>query len=331
MTLYYYLEFQKDSRYQLQAMRYNSINSYLKEKFGEKVYKVSLEIDVTCPVRDGSKGTDGCLFCSSKSVEPLSPISSSQEIKEQLQSGIKYIKKRHGAGKFIAYFQNHSNTYAKPSTLEDYFSEAINHPDIVGLAVSTRPDCIPADVVDLLTDLNKRTFMWVELGLQTANDYMLQFLERRHSVDDFVEATKRLHRQEIDICAHIILGLPDERDEDILKTALLLNELKIEGVKIHNLHVLKETKLEDLFNDGKVTLPSLNEYARRVAFFLENLDPKILIHRLNSHSPRRVTVAPDWSVNKLATFNAVEDELKRQDTWQGKSLGYSSLGKILNA
>lgn len=300
------------------SVRYNAINAYLKEKFGEKVYKVSLEINVTCPVRDGTKGREGCLFCHPKSIHPLSTKTPNLSVKEQLIEGIKYVRKRHGAKKFIAYFQNHSNTYGETERLTKEYTEAIQSPEVVGIAISTRPDCLSDSIIKSLSEINKEKFLWVELGLQTADNDTLKFLRREHTVQDFIDATEKLHREGIAVCAHVILGLPGEHEKSILQTISLINNLHVEGIKIHNLHILKGTAIENLYNEGKIDLISLDEYAKRVVFMLEHLDPKILIHRLNSHSTKELTVAPDWSINKLATFNAVENELKKRNTWQGK-------------
>jgi hypothetical protein len=299
-------------------MRYNAIHVHLKERFGGKVYKVSLDIGTTCPVKDGAKGEAGCIYCNSDSLVPLITGSGGPTIRKQLTDGIEYIRGRHGTDKVISYFQHNTNTYANPFELERHFYEAIDHPNVVGLAISTRPDAISDEVLTLLSRLNRKTFLCVELGLQTANNEMLSFLKRGHTVEDFIGTTTSLHDRNISVCAHIILGLPSETESDLLNTASLINELEVEGVKIHNLHVLRETRLEELYREGEIELISLEEYAKRVVFTLEHLNPKVLIHRVNSHSTRELTVAPDWSINKLATFNAVEAELKKQDTYQGK-------------
>lgn len=302
-------------------MRYRALNTYLKSVFGEKVFKVSIDMGAACPTRDGSKGSGGCIFCNPAGMKAVSETETGAlpPISRQLIEGIEYIKSRHKARKFISYFHQHTNTYGAIPQLSSSFAEALDHPDVVGLAISTRPDCIPEEAVDLLSFFNKKTFMWVELGLQTANDDILKFLGRGHTVVDFSDAVIRLHERGISVCAHIMIGLPGETDDDIIKTIRLINSLKVEGIKIHNLHVLKNTPLEKMYNDGKIRLLSLDEYAKKVVLALKHLDPKVLVHRFNSHSPRHLTVAPEWSVNKLATFNAVEAELERQDARQGSS------------
>ncbi|MBI2093025.1 MAG: TIGR01212 family radical SAM protein [Deltaproteobacteria bacterium] len=296
--------------------RYNSIGNYLKQKFGAKVFKVSLNGNFSCPNRDGIKGTGGCIYCNPESNRPF--ISQGNTIKEQLLEGIEYAKKRHQAAKFISYFQHYSNTYADPKELKSLYNDAISDPDVAGLAISTRPDCLTADILDLLSEINQKTFLWLELGLQTANDATLRTLNRHHSVKDFENAAILAVKNGIKICAHIILGLPGETRSDLLNTIELLNNLKIWGVKIHNLHVLKETELAKMYARGEIRILELQEYASMVVDCLELLDPKILIHRFNSHSPKDLTIAPEWSVNKLAILNSVHNELLKRGTWQGR-------------
>lgn len=308
------------------TMRYNGINGVLKTHFGEKVYKISIDIPVNCPNRDGLFNQNGCIYCNPDSNLATTFSGRDIPISRQIDEGIQYIKGRHHAKKFIAYLQNYSNTYAPTEKLAKWYGEAIHHPDIVGLAVSTRPDCISSSALDLLTELNKKTFLWVELGLQSANDEMLIFLNRGHTVEQFIETVKRLHKRKIRVCAHVIIGLPNESYEDLDNIINLINGEKIGGIKIHNLHVLKNTFLEELFNDGKIKLIDLEEYTKRVIYVLERLDPKVVIHRFNSHSPKDLTVEPKWSINKLSTFNAVEAGLKKQDTFQGKFYRQPSLG-----
>ncbi len=296
--------------------RYRSINTFLKEKFGERVYKISLGASFTCPNRDGTKSRGGCLFCNPESNHPGRSIET--PIAEQLENGVKEVLRRHHATKFIAYLQHYSNTYGDAAKLRRVYSEAVSHKDVVGLAVSTRPDCLDDVALEALKEINKKTFLWVELGLQTSNDATLRFLERHHTSCEFVEAARKLREAGIMTCAHIILGLPHETRNDVFKTVALLNDEKIDGVKIHNLHVLKNTPLEKLYNDGAFQVLGLDEYAALVVDCLERFSPQMLIHRFNSHSPRALTVAPAWSVNKLATLNAVHAELARRDTFQGK-------------
>lgn len=301
--------------------RYNSINGALKERFGCKVFKVSLETGFGCPNRDAASGRAGCAFCSEEAYVTADVHAGGpgrMSIRESLLCGIEYVKRRHNASKFISYFQSGTNTYGPVEKLKEILEAAIDHPDVVGLAVGTRPDCLSADHIELLAGLSKRTMLWVELGLQSSKEDTLRLINRGHSVKDFSSAAKKLKEKGIPVVAHVILGLPGESVEDMVGTARFLNDEKMDGVKIHNLHVLKGTRIEEWYREGKVTVPDLQTYAGWVVDLLEHLDPSMLIHRVNGHAPRDITVAPAWSINKLAIFNAVERELERRDSWQGK-------------
>ncbi len=312
----------------MQKVRYNAINEVLKKRFGCKVFKVSLESGLSCPNRDGTVGRNGCAFCSEASyltaVDAGKTVLPEKSIMEALAEGIEYVRRRHGAAKFISYFQSGTNTYGPAEKLRPIFEASIDHPDVVGLAIGTRPDCIAMEHANLLEELSKKTMLWVELGLQSAKNAILKLINRGHTVEDFSKAAGILRTKNISVVAHVILGLPGESLDDMLKTAEFLNNEGVDGVKIHNLHVLKGTKLEKLYNDGKVEVPDLETYAGWVASFLERLKPSIVVHRVNGHAPRNITVAPEWSVNKLAIFNAVERELDRRNSRQGHCLASTS-------
>lgn len=297
--------------------RYNKVNNALKKRFGCKVYKVTLESGCGCLGK--------CIFCSQGAYDPLKKTLNKKidrdSIQEMLLGGINYVRRRHqNTAKFISYFQDGSNSTGPVEKLREIFYAAIDHPDVVGLAVSTRPDTVSDELLHLFEELSKKTMLTIELGLQSANERTLELINRGHTTKEFEETSRKLIERKIDVCAHIILGLPEERAEDMKNTALFLSKLKISGVKIHNLHVIKGTKLEDLYSAGKVTIPNIETYAGWAVDFIELLDPSIIIHRVNGHAPRKVTIAPKWSVNKLAVMNAVERELERRDTWQGKKL-----------
>jgi len=247
--------------------------------------------------------------------------SNSNDIEANLKNGIEYVKKRHkNTGNFIVYFQKDSNTNKPADELRQIFFRAIDHPDIVGLSIATRPDCIDDFNIELLKDLSKQTMLIVEMGLQTANDQHLKQLNRGHTVLDFEKTAKKLLSNDIHVCAHVIIGLPDESEKEILNTATFLNRIRISGVKIHNLHILKSTVMEKWYNEGKIKLLDLNTYAKLTVDFIEHLNSSIIIHRVNGHAPKHITVAPEWSINKLAILNAVNKEFARRDTWQGKKL-----------
>lgn len=301
--------------------RYNSINPWLFKRFGERVFKVSLENGCPCPNRDGTLGTKGCIYCNPKGYFPATAPERGgrgKPISEQLREGIEYIGRRHGARRVISYFQSGSNTNAPANALAPIFEEAIAHPAVVGLAVSTRPDCIEVEHIDVFRRLARKTFLWVELGLQSCHDETLRRIGRGHDAESFLKAWGMLSAAGIPVCAHVILGLPGETREMMTQTACFLSHQPIWGIKIHNLHVLSGTELERQYRTGAVSIPSLDTYAGWVADVLEVLGPAIVVHRVNGHSPRGLTIAPAWSVNKLAILNAVEREMERRDSWQGK-------------
>lgn len=301
--------------------RYNSLNAWLKNIFGERVFKVSLDASLSCPNRDGTFGVTGCAYCNLDSLFPATAPDGSacnMSIEAQLKEGVEYMAKRHHAKKFISYFQSGSNTHAPATKLRPVFAAALNHDDVVGLAVSTRPDCIEDEHIELFRELSLKTkVLWVELGLQSAHDSTLGIIERGHDVACFTNALRRLQSAGIKVCAHVILGLPGENHQMMMETADYLTREKVWGVKIHNLHILKGTKFAGLYKAGKINIPTLEEYASWVADFLERLSPEIIIHRVNSHSPRSLTIAPEWSVNKLDIFNAVDRELEKRGSGQG--------------
>ncbi len=301
--------------------RYNSINAWLRERFGERVYKVAIEAGLGCPNRDGSTGLEGCTFCHPEALRPSTSKGKSgppRPVSDQLHDGLEYLRARHGSALAISYLQNGSNTYAPVELLAPIYRTAIDHESVVGLAVSTRPDCIEKNHIELLGSISRQTLVWVEMGLQSAHDESLARIERGHSVSDFTETAAKLAEAGLPLCAHVILGLPGESRGMMLDTARYLNSIGVWGVKIHNLHVLKGTRLFEEYSRGDVEIPTLEEYAGLVVDFLEALSPSILIHRFNGHSPRSLTAAPKWSVNKLATLNAVHAELAARDSWQGK-------------
>jgi radical SAM protein (TIGR01212 family) len=302
--------------------RYRKFNTYLRETVGEKVHRVGLGGGFTCPNRDGTKGEDGCTFCNPASSEPLGYVEGTP-IHEQLAAGTEYIRSRHGVEKFIAYFSDYTSTYADAGALAAMCREAIAFPGVVGLALSTRPDCLSEEMLDLLEALGRETMLWIDLGLQSAHDRSLERVNRHHSVAASREAIARLQARDVAVCAHVILGLPGETAADMMTTARLLAETKVDGVKIHNLHVVEGTALAEEYRRGDYSPLELEEYVDLAVRFLEQLPPEIIVQRITGEAPRRLTVAPAWSVNKLAVGNAIERELESRDTWQGRGLGAS--------
>lgn len=297
--------------------RYRDLNGYLRETFGKKVYKVGLVGGFTCPNRDGAVGTGGCSFCNPLSSMPLN-YAQGAGVTRQLHDGTSYIRRRHRADGFLAYFQDCTTTYGPPETLEALYREALAHPEVVGLCLCTRPDSLSRPVLELLEVLSNEHFVWVELGVQSGSDRTLGRMNRRHTAAAALRAFRELHRRGIRSGAHVILGYPGETREEALGTADLLNESGTLGVKIQNLHVVKDTPLQKSFLAGEFSPISLDVYASLVVDFLERLNPETVIMRLTGEAPLHLTVAPSWSVNKLAVLNRVRRELETRNTFQGR-------------
>jgi radical SAM protein (TIGR01212 family) len=300
--------------------RYRKFNSFLRNAFGERVYRVGLCGGFTCPNRDLSKGRGGCLFCNPASSEPLDFVPGTP-LAQQLAAGTDYIRWRHGAGKFVAYFMDHTATYADVRRLEALYREALAYPGVVGLAVATRPDCLSLEILDLLQRIAMETLLWVELGIQSASEESLALINRCHTVEDSRRAIAELRRRKIAVSGHVILGLPGESAADMHDTACFLAQTRVHGAKIHNLHVVADTHLAVMYRQGVYKPLEISEYVDLVVRFLEHLPPSVIIQRLSGEAPRRLTVAPAWSVNKLAVINAIEKALEERDTWQGRELG----------
>jgi radical SAM protein (TIGR01212 family) len=304
--------------------RYRSFSRYLREIFGCRVQKIPLDAGCICPNRDGRVGFGGCIYCGPRgsgtgAYEKGVPLS------EQIRAGIESGKRRLGECKFIAYFQAFTNTYAPPERLKTLYDEALSHQEIVGLSIGTRPDCAPDEVLDLLEEYARRCHLWVEYGLQSAHDKTLEIINRGHDVAQFVDAVERTKGRGINICAHIILGLPGETKEEMMTTADLVASLGLEGIKIHSLYVLKGTKLAEMYQQGEFRLLKLDEYVNLVCDFLERLPPEMVIQRLTGEAPRDLLVAPPWSLEKMAVLGKIEAELERRRSYQGIEWGLSPI------
>ena len=311
------MNFPKSLETRWRNKRFNSFNRALRESFDARVYKIGLRMDFTCPNRDGKVAVGGCIYCNNASHTPEN-YRPRRSVTAQLEEGAVAIRKRHKAEKFIAYFQSYTNTYDNAAKLEKLYREALEFPGVVGLSIATRPDCLPDDTLDLLGDLSRQTYLWLELGLESMYDRTLAWVNRGHGLREFVDGVTRAKERELRICTHLILGFPGESREQILRTPELLNRLDIDGIKLHNLHVIKHTALEKLYQAGQVPLFSRNEYVELVVDFLELLNPNIIVHRLTGETYRAITLAPDWSVDKIGVHNAIFKTLEARDTWQGR-------------
>lgn len=297
--------------------RFNSVNRVLRDSFGARVYKIGLRLDFTCPNRDGKVAVGGCIYCNNSSHTPAN-YRPRMAVTEQLEQGAAAIRRRHNAERFIAYFQSYTNTYDAAARLEQLYREALAFPGVVGLAIATRPDCLADETLDLLAQLARQTYLWLEIGLESMRDRTLRWINRGHDLAQYVDAVVRAQSRGLRICTHLILGFPGESREEMLETADFFNRLGIDGVKLHNLHVLKNTVLEKYYLAGAVPLLSRDDYADLVVDFLERLNPDIVMHRLSAEAHRAITVAPAWSVDKRGMHNKIHRQLNRRDAWQSR-------------
>jgi len=287
-----------------QTEPFRTLSAYLKDKYGQKVYKVALDAGLTCPNRDGSLGRGGCLYCNPDSLKPKDPVSVT-DIRGQLADGISRMRVRHTAKKFIAYFQSNTSTYAPLEVLENIYRAAMDHEDVVGLAVSTRPDCLGEDVLDLLEGIKNKKSLWVELGLQSANNKTLEEMNRGHRVEDFSMAMRRCNERGINVCAHVILGLPGEVEADMLNTMEFLSGLNVWGVKFHQLQIMRGTPLYEPYKKGDIKTLGLEEYTWLVIRCLDALPPEVVVHRLCADTPDAFLVAPQWGLNKFLILERI--------------------------
>jgi len=299
-----------------QPKPYNTFSGELKRIFGCKVQRISVDAGFTCPNRDGSLDTEGCIYCGGHGSGSYG-IRRDLGISAQLEDGKEVMRRKYRASKFIAYFQAYSNTYAPLPRLREIFSEALAVSDVVGLIIATRPDCLPDDILDYLADLSQNTYLWLELGMQSMHDKSLVFINRHLDHSCSVDTIQRARARGLRVCVHIILGLPGETREEMLAMAAELNRLGVDGVKLHLLHVMKGTVLAEMYERGEVTVMGRDDYAGLVCDFLERLDPGILIHRLTGDGGHDNLVAPLWSLKKFEVLNLIDAEMERRGTRQG--------------
>ena len=294
----------------------NSYGHYLRRRFGFRISKVNVDAGFTCPNRDGSKGTGGCIYCNNVSFSPKE-TQSVVLLEEQMAAGMAYHRRRLGSKKFIIYFQKYTNTYGSVELLSDLYRRALDHPDVIGISVGTRPDSLSDEALDLLTEIARTKYVCLELGLQSMDDAILSRINRGHTLDDFIQTVKRAAGRGIDICAHLIHGFPGESAEEFLKTAALMAALPIDSVKLHQLHAVEGTELAELYRRGEFTPLTLAAYTTTVADFLELLPPRITIQRLYGSAPLEISVAPQWGLKNNQMWYAIVNELTRRGNWQG--------------
>ncbi|EPY04667.1 hypothetical protein PAALTS15_24655 [Paenibacillus alvei TS-15] len=289
----------------------------MREQFGEKVFKVMLDAGFTCPNRDGSIAIGGCTFCSSRGSGDFAG-----RRRDDLVTQFNTIRDRQHAkwpnAKYIGYFQAYTNTYAPVDVLRDYFEVILEQPGVVGLSIATRPDCLPDDVVEYLAELNKRTYLWIEMGLQTIHESTSQLINRAHDTACYIEAVEKLRKHNIRVCTHIIYGLPQETHSMMLETAQAVAQMDVQGIKLHLLHLMRKTPMVKQYEAGLLRFLEMDEYIKLIVDSLEMLPPEMIVHRVTGDAPRDLIIGPMWSMKKWEVLNGIDAELKRRNTWQGK-------------
>ncbi len=297
-------------------LRINSYGHYLRRRFGCRVSKVNVDAGFTCPNRDGSKGSGGCIYCNNVSFSPKD-TQAVIPLEEQIAHGMAYHRIRLGSQKFIIYFQKYTNTYASVDLLGDLYRRALAHPDVIGISVGTRPDSLTDEALELLTDIAREKYVCLELGLQSMDDDILTRINRGHTLDDFVNAVERASGRNFDICAHLIHGFPGEGAAEFLKSADLIASLPIDSVKLHQLHAVEGTELAEMYRRGEFMPLTMAEYVSVAADFLELLPADVTVQRLYGSAPLSIRVAPQWGLKNNQMWFAVVNELHRRGTWQG--------------
>jgi len=317
------------AQHRILSDRVNTFGQYLLKRYGQRVHKLALNAGFTCPNRDGTKGHGGCSFCNNVSFGPNAKRS--PQIDPQLEAGRGVLAKRTGARRFMAYFQTYTNTYDEVEVLRSRYDDALSHTDVIGLSVGTRPDCVPEAVLDLLASYRaKGKEVWLELGLQSADDTTLAKVNRGHGFADYRTAVMAAHRRGIPVCTHFIIGLPGEGREAALRTLDRVLELGVEGLKLHPLHVVRHTRLAIEWQRGDYEPLTLAEYINICADLIERTPPSVIFHRLTGTASKDILLAPDWCSGKWAALNGIEAELHRRGTRQGDGIDPLSQQKLLS-
>lgn len=298
--------------------RYHSFNFEMKKIFSHKIVKLSIDAGFTCPTRDGKIDTRGCIFCSSKGSGEFTNYD--EDIQNQIKSQIKLLYTKWKMAKYIAYFQNFTNTYKEAKILKNLYEKAISCDDVVGLAIATRADCLDDDVIEVLDYFNKKTFLFVEIGLQSIHKHTCDFIRRGYDLDVFEKALQKLNYYDIKTVIHTIVGLPTENEKQMMETYYYLNSKDIWGIKIQQLNILKNTDLAKYYEQSKFKLMNAEEYACFVCDIIENLREDIVIHRLTGDGAKQDLIEPRWILNKRYVLNFIDKELKRRNSYQGKNI-----------
>jgi radical SAM protein (TIGR01212 family) len=306
--------------------RYRDFNSSLREIFGGRVQKIALDAGFTCPNRDGTLSRGGCIYCDSRGSGTGAMLGRHLSIHEQMARGCEFARNRYGAEKFIAYFQSFTNTYGPVLTLKHLYDQALAHPGVVGLSVGTRPDCITPEILEVLGAYKDRYLVWLELGLQSAHDATLRRINRGHDVACFDRAVVMAADRGLNVCAHVILGLPGETGAMMIETARHLASLPLKGVKIHALYVVRGTQLSAMYERGQYRCLTREEYVESVVDFIELIPPHVVIQRLTGDPVHSELHAPEWVKDKRINLNLIHDRLKERNTWQGKECQASTAG-----
>ncbi|ANY74688.1 TIGR01212 family radical SAM protein [Paenibacillus ihbetae] len=297
--------------------RFHTWNYEMRSQFQDKVFKVMLDAGFTCPNRDGTIAKGGCTFCSARGSGDFAGSR-----RDDLVTQFNTIRDRQHLkwpnAKYIGYFQAYTNTYAPVEVLREYYEVILKQPGVVGLSIATRPDCLPDDVIEYLAELNERTYLWVEMGLQTIHDSTSELINRAHDTECYLRAVEKLRSHNIRVCTHIIYGLPQEDHEMMLATGKAVSRMDVQGVKIHLLHLMRKTPMVKQYEAGLLRFLERDEYVNLIVDTLEFLPPEMIIHRLTGDAPRELLIGPKWSLDKWPVLNGIDAELRRRDTWQGK-------------
>lgn len=297
--------------------RFHTWNYEMRQQFGGKVFKVMLDAGFTCPNRDGTIAKGGCTFCSARGSGDFAGRRRDDLVTQFNTIRDRQHQKWPEAG-YIGYFQAYTNTYAPVEELRDYYEVILQQPGVVGLSIATRPDCLPDDVVDYLAELNTRTYLWVEMGLQTIHESTSELINRAHDTNCYRDAVRRLRERGIRVCAHIIYGLPQETPNMMMDTCRAVSRMDVQGIKIHLLHLMRKTPMVKQYEAGLLRFLEQDEYTKLIVDSLEILPPEMIVHRLTGDAPRELLIGPMWSLKKWEVLNGIDAELQRRQTWQGR-------------